>query len=102
MLIFIAKVIMNGLSWFRLKRSVAESSGKTMCRENSSYYVSFIVDALFNISVQFQVWQNILGMKNKYVCVWITVFYITPVTGMKIENMRCFNRQQANTPQNQK
>lgn len=55
MLIFIAKVIMNGLSWFRLKRSVAESSGKTMCRENSSYFVSFIIDALFNISVQFQV-----------------------------------------------
>lgn len=103
MLIFIANVIMKGIRgsvWNHLSQN--QVFGKIKCRENSSYYVFIIVEILFNISVLFQLWQNILGIKIEAVCKWITAFPNTSFTDMKIENMRCFDRQQANTPQKRK
>lgn len=103
MLILIANVIMKGIRgsvWNHLSQN--QVFGKTNCRENSSYYVFIIVEILFNISVLFQLWQNILGIKIEAVRKWITAFPNTSFTDMKIENMRCFDRQQANTPQKRK
>lgn len=94
MLIFIANVIMKGIRgsvWNHLSQN--QVFGKIKCRENSSYYVFIIVEILFNISVLFQLWQNILGIKIEAVCKWITAFPNTCFTDMKIENMRCFDSQ---------
>lgn len=83
MLIFIANVIMKGIRgsvWNHLSQN--QVFGKIKCRENSSYYVFIIVEILFNISVLFQLWQNILGIKIEAVCKWITAFPNTSFTDM--------------------